>query len=176
MERIKTYLDRQNECYCHWKILRPNGSNGAKKDSLRQEYLSARKELLEIIEQYASSQPVTVSNEDIQKHIEFNCKNEHGEPMMDEQTFYEGAKWMKEQLTSPQPENDEWVSVHDRLPEEESDLHISEPNYSVLVQVFNGKQQFTGFCYLPSGQWMEHYSELSLSDITHWRELPNPPM
>ena len=32
--------------------------------------------------------------EEIQKYIEDNCRNEHGEPMMDEQTFYEGAKWM----------------------------------------------------------------------------------
>lgn len=31
-----------------------------------------------------------MTNEEIIKHIETNCRNEHGEPMMDEQAFYEG--------------------------------------------------------------------------------------
>ena len=38
-----------------------------------------------------------MTNEEIQKHIEQNCRNAHGEPMMDEQAFYEGAKWMRDQ-------------------------------------------------------------------------------
>ena len=38
-----------------------------------------------------------MTNEEIIKHIETNCRNEHGEPMMDEQAFYEGAKWYREQ-------------------------------------------------------------------------------
>ena len=32
----------------------------------------------------------------IQKHIEQNCRNEQGGQMMDEQTFYEGAKWYRD--------------------------------------------------------------------------------
>ena len=39
-----------------------------------------------------------MTNEEIQKHIEQNCRNVHGEPMMDEQAFYEGAKWMRNQV------------------------------------------------------------------------------
>ena len=39
-----------------------------------------------------------MTNEEIQKHIEQNCRNEHGEPMMDEQSFYEGAKWSLEKV------------------------------------------------------------------------------
>ena len=38
-----------------------------------------------------------MTNEEIIKHIETNCRNAHGEPMMDEQAFYEGAKWYREQ-------------------------------------------------------------------------------
>ena len=32
----------------------------------------------------------------IQKHIEQNCRNEQGGQMMDEQTFFEGAKWYRD--------------------------------------------------------------------------------
>jgi uncharacterized protein YnzC (UPF0291/DUF896 family) len=52
-DKIQTYLDRQNEYYCRWKMLRPTGTNGKQKDSYRQEYLSARNDLLEVITQYA---------------------------------------------------------------------------------------------------------------------------
>lgn len=41
-----------------------------------------------------------MTNEEIQKHIEQNCRNAHGEPMMDEQAFYEGAKWMRDKALS----------------------------------------------------------------------------
>ena len=41
-----------------------------------------------------------MTNEEIQKHIETNCRNEHGESMMDEQAFYEGAKWARDQMNS----------------------------------------------------------------------------
>lgn len=37
---------------------------------------------------------------EIQKYIESNCRNEHGEPMMNEQTFYEGAKWYKDKVVN----------------------------------------------------------------------------
>ena len=43
-----------------------------------------------------------IMNEEIQKHIEKNYRNAHGEPMMDEEAFYEGAKWMRDQtLNTP---------------------------------------------------------------------------
>ena len=37
---------------------------------------------------------------EIQEYIENNCRNEHGEPMMDEQTFYEGAKWYRDKVVN----------------------------------------------------------------------------
>ena len=40
----------------------------------------------------------TVTNSEIQNHIKSNCRNGHGEPMMDEQSFYEGAKWCRNKL------------------------------------------------------------------------------
>ena len=39
------------------------------------------------------------TEEEIQKHIENTRSAITGEPLMDEQTFYEGAKWMRKQLT-----------------------------------------------------------------------------
>lgn len=38
-----------------------------------------------------------MKNEEIQNHIERNCRHEDGTPAMDEQAFYEGAKWMRDQ-------------------------------------------------------------------------------
>ena len=39
-----------------------------------------------------------MKDEEIQKHIEQNCRNAHGEPMIDEQAFYEGAKWYRDKV------------------------------------------------------------------------------
>ena len=33
---------------------------------------------------------------EIQKHIEYNCRNIEGGEIMDEQAFYEGAKWYRD--------------------------------------------------------------------------------
>lgn len=33
---------------------------------------------------------------EIQEYIERNCRDEQGGEMMDEQTFYEGAKWYRD--------------------------------------------------------------------------------
>ena len=38
-----------------------------------------------------------MTNEEIQKHIEKECRHPDGTPAMDEQAFYEGAKWMRDQ-------------------------------------------------------------------------------
>lgn len=38
------------------------------------------------------------TNEEIQYHIEKNTRHNNGESAMDEQTFYEGAKWLKEEF------------------------------------------------------------------------------
>jgi len=38
-----------------------------------------------------------MTNEEIQKHIEQNCRYPDGTPAMDEQAFYEGVKWMRDQ-------------------------------------------------------------------------------
>lgn len=41
-----------------------------------------------------------MTNEEIQKHIEQNCRYGDGSPAMDEQAFYEGAKWMRDKALS----------------------------------------------------------------------------
>lgn len=38
------------------------------------------------------------TNEEIQYHIEKHTRHNNGEAAMDEQTFYEGAKWLKEEF------------------------------------------------------------------------------
>jgi len=39
---------------------------------------------------------IHLTDKEIQEHIENNCRNAHGDPMMDEQVFYEGAKWYRD--------------------------------------------------------------------------------
>jgi len=41
-----------------------------------------------------------MTDEKIQEHIETNCRDKHGQMMMDEQAFYEGAKWARDQMNS----------------------------------------------------------------------------
>jgi hypothetical protein len=40
---------------------------------------------------------------EIQQYIEENCRYQDGEPMMDEQTFYEGAKWYRDYVVNKLP-------------------------------------------------------------------------
>lgn len=45
-----------------------------------------------------------ITDKQIQKHIEENCRYKDGQPLMDEQAFYEGAKWMREKVSRVEPE------------------------------------------------------------------------
>jgi len=38
-----------------------------------------------------------LTDEMIQDHMIMNCRNDHGEPIMDEHTFFKGAKWARDQ-------------------------------------------------------------------------------
>ena len=60
------------------------------------------------IEQYASSQPVTVSEEEI-SNAAFDLSEKHPDIVaaITDNYFIKGAKWMQKQLTSPQREKDE---------------------------------------------------------------------
>jgi len=40
---------------------------------------------------------------EIQKYIEDNCRNIEGGEMMDEQAFYEGAKWYRDNVVNKLP-------------------------------------------------------------------------
>lgn len=78
--------------------------------------------------------------------------------------FKEGAEWTISQM---QPE---WVSVTDRLPEEEADYYVS----------VNGKVATQTYC--GSNRWVSsdnHYPKTSeILKITHWMkksDLPQPP-
>lgn len=95
---------------------------------------------------------------DIQKHIEINCRNEHGQHIMDEQAFYEGAKWARDQLV-----NDKWISVRDRLPEAPT---------NVLVAHKHGvsESKYVGDTFGMTWNW-----NIEFPKVTHWMPLPNPP-
>jgi hypothetical protein len=60
-------------------------------------------DLFKLAEQYAELYHVEkvaeVTNEIIQKHIELNTRDDEGFSMMHEETFYQGALWMRNRLT-----------------------------------------------------------------------------
>ena len=39
-----------------------------------------------------------ISDKDIADHIRTNCRHSNGDKAMDEQAYYEGAKWMRSKL------------------------------------------------------------------------------
>lgn len=43
----------------------------------------------------SSVESIIPTKDDIIGHIEFNTRNAHGEAVMDEQAFYEGAMWLR---------------------------------------------------------------------------------
>jgi len=73
---------------------------------------------------------------EIQKYIENNCRNEHGKPMMNEQIFYEGAKWYRNKVVNKLNIADVSVS----LPEQkEIDKAIDKYAFRVL---YDGSKDF----------------------------------
>ena len=75
--------------------------------------------------------------------------------------FLQGAKWMQEQ--------DEWISVEDRLP---SLSEINKPNNWKFI-VCNKEDDWTDAAYLNyKKEW--HNGECVINP-THWKPLPSPP-
>lgn len=57
----------------------------------------------------------------------------------------------------------QWVSVNERLPEDERRILVSDSEYGTLTA-----------CYLrKSGRWIN--PAVSCLKVTHWQELPEPP-
>ena len=56
--------------------------------------------IINAMEEYSNQKQEAkqVSDKEIQNHLENNCKLYDGTPMFDLQTFYEGAKWMRDKL------------------------------------------------------------------------------
>ena len=67
-----------------------------------------KENVLKAMEEYASSQPVTVSEEEI-SNAAFDLSEKHPDIVaaITDNYFIKGAKWMQKQLTSPQREKDE---------------------------------------------------------------------
>ena len=63
------------------------------------------------------SQPTEISEEEIIQHIEQNCRNEHDEPMFNEQAYYEGAKWALSKGAKPISEEDKLIGYIDYISE-----------------------------------------------------------
>lgn len=75
----------------------------------------------------------------------------------------------------------EWISVKDRLPEDDPNIkkHIEGKNFGFLtVMVYNGvvKQMNRYFCNTPTmGLPKTDGWEWASTGVTHWMPLPEPP-
>jgi len=67
------------------------------------------------------------TDEEIQKHIIEMTRNDHGDPAMDEQAFYEGAKWMRSRFMNNEP-SEQW-----------SDNNIDNDNVELLFSYVNSR-------------------------------------
>ena len=110
------------------------------------------------MEEYAQSfQQPSVDWDEIEK--DFNEWLVENNRYSDRFSIFE---WFKSKLQAES--KDEWISVDERLPEEDK---------YVLV-CFNGKHIFTGT--YNNGQWLDSDGFKFIDGtITHWRELPEPP-
>lgn len=63
----------------------------------------------------------------------------------------------------------EWISVKDRLPEEDSTVLIYTDHETVLMGTFTWEKKFE------VGNFSDYYDTWKLEDVTHWMPLPQAP-
>lgn len=66
-----------------------------------------------------------------------------------------------------------WVSVNDRLPDEE-DYRSCHENWDGCVIWTNGSDIGLGWYYTSTGNWADIY-DCRIDDVTHWMPLPKLP-
>lgn len=79
----------------------------------------------------------------------------------------------------------EWISVQDRLPETEKDVNVygkigyygKDPNKRFAYKVGTARLVYANVNYFSVPSFCCGIeSELDIYDITHWQELPPPPI
>lgn len=70
-----------------------------------------------------------------------------------------------------QPEGDGWVKCSDMLPEFGGD-------YNVVLELNDGGEPVSGIMEFDGvhKKWLYPGTDCLCSDVTHWRELPQPPL
>ena len=71
------------------------------------------------------------------------------------------------------PTIDGWISVKDRLPDEE-DYRSCHENWDGCVIWTNGSDIGLGWYSMTTGDWADIY-DCDIDDVTHWMPLPEPP-
>ncbi len=66
-------------------------------ENVRQGYLTVNEGTQQVLSLYAAIENA-VSDEAIRKHMIFATRRVDGTPAMDEQVFYEGAKWLRSRI------------------------------------------------------------------------------
>lgn len=93
--------------------------------------------------------------EKIISHIEQNCTYPDGSPMIDEQTFYEGAKWGYNEAMR-------WRDPKEELPNEGEEVQLK------VFHTYHNKQEYTHDVYM-GGRWMLCESKYIV--ILGWRPI-----
>lgn len=80
------------------------------------------------------------------------------------------AELEAEYLTEQGYQKQEWISVEDRLPDENTDVLICQGNcFGQLMNVYT---------YLGDNKWEDEYGYWHITEdtlMTHWQPLPKPP-
>lgn len=78
------------------------------------------------------------------------------------------------------PEDDGWIPVGERLPEEHEDetapmgfRHYKESDLVIVAVVNDSGERFVSDDIRIDGEWNNY--KFPMFDVTHWMPLPNPP-
>lgn len=69
--------------------------------------------------------------------------------------------------------SDKWISVEDRLPEQDTPVLITQHEYVDVL-----KQRYFDVCVYLDGGWIDPHADSDYIEVyepTHWMPLPEPP-
>lgn len=77
--------------------------------------------------------------------------------------------------TIKQPKFDDWISVDERLPQDNELVLVCE-NGEVKIRYYSVSNNGQERCHWWSDEWDDFCCNVDDGDVTHWQPLPQPPV